>query len=215
MAAPPASSPAPAGPGRFLVLEGADGAGKSTQARRLVETLRALGRRVVHTREPGGTLAGERIRDLLLDPALGEIDPLTEVLLYQAARAQLTAQVIRPALQRGEVVVCERWHYATQAYQGAAGGASAEAVRLSSALATGGLDPDRAVLLDVPDAVAQERMARPRDRIEARGSAYRARVAEGFRALFARDPQRLRVVSAVGAPEDVAARVWEAVRDVL
>ncbi|MFM8980718.1 MAG: dTMP kinase [Planctomycetia bacterium] len=199
--------------GRFVVLEGMDGCGKSTQARRLVERLRAHGRSVVHTREPGGTPAGERIRALLLDPALGEVDALTEVLLYQAARRQLVTQVVRPALARGEVVVCERWHYATQAYQGAAGGASAEDVRTSSRLATGGLEPDRAVLLDLDDAGSQARMQRERDRIEARGVAYRQRVAEGFRTLFAADPQRMRVVAAAGTPDEVEARVWEAVRD--
>lgn len=202
-------------PGRFLVLEGLDGCGKSTQARRLVERLRALGRDVVHTREPGGTPAGERIRDLLLDPALGEVEPLTEVLLYQAARAQLVARVIRPALARGAVVVCERWHYATSAYQGAAGGADPQAIAASSLLATGGLEPDRAVLLDAPDAVSQGRIHRERDRIESRGAAYRARVAAGFRALFAADPARLRTVSAAGSQVEVEARVWEAVRDVL
>jgi dTMP kinase len=205
--------PPAAVPGRFVVLEGLDGCGKSTQARRLAERLRRLGRDVLHAREPGGTPAGERIRALLLDPALGEIEPLTEVLLYQAARAELTARVIRPALGRGAVVVCERWHYATSAYQGAAGGAPAEDVRRSSALATGGLEPDRAVLLDAPAEALDRRLSRPRDRIESRGGTYRERVAAGFRALFAADPQRMRVVEALGTPDDVEARVWEAVRD--
>ncbi len=206
--APPARAP-----GRFVVLEGLDGCGKSTQARRLVERLTRTGREVLHTREPGGTPAGERIRALLLDPALGELEPLAEVLLLQAARAQLTARVLRPALARGAVVVCERWHYATTAYQGAAGGADLGAIAASSALATGGLEPDRAVLLDLPDAVRQQRLGRSRDRIEARDAAYRARAAEGFRRVFAADPGRLRTVPAVGAPEQVEARVWEAVRD--
>jgi dTMP kinase len=195
------------------VLDGMDGAGKSTQARRLVARLSGLGRVVLHTREPGGTPAGERIRGLLLDRTLGDIDALTEVLLYQAARRQLVVEVIRPALARGDVVVCERWHYATQAYQGAAGGAGAEDVRLSSRLATGGLEPHRAILLDVADDAAQRRMARPRDRIEARGADYRARVAEGFRRIFAAEPDRLRVVRAEGGPDEVEQRVWDQVRD--
>jgi dTMP kinase len=206
---PPPAAP----PGRFVVLEGLDGCGKSTQARRLVARLRRAGRDVVHAREPGGTPAGERVRALLLDPALGEVEPLTEVLLYQAARAELTARVLRPALARGAVVVCERWHYATSAYQGAAGGAPAEVVRRSSALATGGLEPDRAVLLDAPATALEARIERPRDRIESRGDAYRERVAAGFRALFAADPDRLRVVEARGTADEVEARVWEAVRD--
>lgn len=202
-----------ASPGRFVVLEGLDGCGKSTQARRLTERLERSGRDVVHAREPGGTPAGERIRALLLDPELGEIEPLTEVLLYQAARAELTARVLRPALARGAIVVCERWHYATSAYQGAAGGAPAEAVRASSTLATGGLEPDRAVLLDAPVEALDARLARPRDRIESRGGTYRARVAAGFRALFAADRERMRVVDALGTADEVEARVWEAVRD--
>jgi len=201
--------------GRFFVLEGLDGCGKTTQARRLVERLRVLGREVVATREPGGTLAGERIRAVLLDPTLGEVDPLTEVLLYQAARRQLVTQVIAPALARGACVVCERWHYATQAYQGAAGGADPAAVRASTALATGGLEPDRAVLLEVSDAAAQARLSRPKDRIESRGPDYRRRVAAGLRGLFLADPERLRIVSAEGTAEAVEARVWEALRDAL
>lgn len=205
----------PSTPGRFVVLEGLDGCGKSTQARRLAERLRALGREVVHTREPGGTPAGERIRALLLDPALGDVDPLCEVLLYQAARRQLVTQVIAPAVARGAVVVCERWHYATAAYQGAAGGADPEAIRLSSRLATGGMEPDRAVLLDLPADAAIARLDRPHDRIEGRGAAYRGRVGEGFRALFGADPRRCRVVPALGTPDEVEARVWEAVRDAL
>jgi dTMP kinase len=203
------------GAGRFVVLEGLDGGGKSTQARRLAERLRGLAREVVHTREPGGTPAGERIRALLLDPAFGDVDPLCEVLLYQAARRQLVTQVIAPAVSRGAVVVCERWHYATSAYQGAAGGADPEAIGVSSRLATGGLEPDRAVLLDLPSEAAVVRIDRPHDRIESRGALYRSRVGEGFRALFRADPARCRIVSAVGTPDEVEARVWEAVRDVL
>jgi dTMP kinase len=200
-------------PGRFVVLDGLDGCGKTTQARRLAERLRKAGRDVVHAREPGGTPAGERIRALLLDADLGDIEPLTEVLLYQAARAELTARVIRPALARGAAVVCERWHYATSAYQGAAGGAPAEVVKRSSTLATGGLEPDRAVLLDAPATALEARLQRPRDRIESRGADYRERVAAGFRALFATDPARLKVVEARGTADEVEARVWEAVRD--
>jgi dTMP kinase len=201
--------------GVFLVLEGLDGCGKTTQAGRLAARLETLGRDVVHTREPGGTAAGERIRAMLLDPALGEVDPVAEALLYQAARAQLAAEVIRPALARGAVVVCERWHYSTSAYQGAAGGAGLAAVEATSRVATGGLDPDRAVLLDVPEGESDRRLSRPRDRIESRGKAYRAKVARAFRELFRADPMRLRVVPAAGTPDEVEARVWEAVRDVL
>jgi len=197
----------------FLVLEGVDGSGKSTQASRLAARLQAEGRSVLHVREPGGTRAGERIRTLLLDPALGEIAPITEVLLYQAARAQLVAEVLEPALNGPQVVICERWHYATSAYQGVAGGAGREAVALSSRLATGGLEPDRAVLLDVPEAVAGRRLGTSLDRIEQRGSVYRATVARALREIFLEDPERRRIVPATGDVEEVGARVWEAVRD--
>jgi dTMP kinase len=200
------------GRGVFVVLEGLDGCGKSTQAARLVARLQARGRDVLHVREPGSTRLGERVRALLLDPDLGEVAPVSEVFLYQAARAQLVREVLDPALAAGRDVVSERWHYATAAYQGVAGGAGLDAVTVTSRLATGGLDPDRAVLLDLPGDDSQARIDRPLDRIERRGAAYRARVAAGFRALFAAGGP-LRTVSASGTPEEVEARVWEAVRD--
>jgi dTMP kinase len=172
---------------------------------------------VRHTREPGGTRLGERVRALLLDPGLGEVAAMAEVFLYQASRAQLVEEVIRPALARGEVIVCERWHYATRAYQGAYAGvgrrARPEDVKTASALATGGVEPHRAVLLDLPEEQADERVGRERDRLESRGRAYRRRVAAGFRAVFAEEPGQRRVVSAAGGIEEVAGRVWEAVGD--
>jgi dTMP kinase len=199
--------------GVFLVLEGVDGCGKSTQARRLVERLRAAGRDVLHVREPGATAVGERIRDVLLDPASGDVTPLAEVFLYQAARAQLVAEILVPALAAGRDVVCERWHYATSAYQGVAGGAGLDAVRLTSALATGGLEPHRAVLLDVPDDLAGSRLGTSLDRMEQKGAAFRARVAQALRALFLEGDERLRVVGGTGSVEEVTEAVWEAVRD--
>jgi dTMP kinase len=201
--------------GLFIVLDGIDGCGKSTQAARLADRLRAAGRSVVHTREPGGTALGERVRDILLDRDLGDVAPLAEVFLYQASRAQLVDTVIRPALAEGHVVVCERWHYATRAYQGAYAGvgrrATDEAVAASSALATGGTEPDLAILLDLPDAASSERLGEDLDRLESRGAAYRAEVATRFRAIFAEDPDRRRIVSAVGTKDEVAARIQELV----
>jgi dTMP kinase len=173
--------------GVFVVLEGLDGCGKSTQAALLVARLQGLGREVLHVREPGSTLLGERVRSLLLDRSLGEISPLAEVLLYQAARAQLVGEVLQPALTSGRDVVCERWHYATSAYQGVASGAGLEAVRATSAIATQGLEPDRAVLLDLADEASRGRIGRPLD--------------------------RMRSVDAAGTPQEVEARVWGAVRD--
>ena len=206
-------------PGLFLVLDGLDGCGKSTQATLLAEALRDKGRDVLHTREPGGTELGERVRALLLDRSLGDVAPMAEVVLYQASRAQLVEAVIRPAVAKGTVVVCERWHYATTAYQGAyegvGRGASEEALRQSSALATAGVEPDRAILLDMPSVASDARVGDDRDRLESRGDVYRARVAERFRAVFAEDPAVRRIVDAEGSIADVAARVWEQVHDLL
>lgn len=199
--------------GVFLVLEGVDGCGKSTQAGRLAERLRAVGRDVLHVREPGATAAGERIRDVLLDPDSGDITPMAEVFLYQAARAQLVKEVLEPALAAGRDVVCERWHYATSAYQGIAGDLGLEPVRITSALATGGLEPGRAVLLDVDDAVAGSRLGETLDRMEQKGDAFRARVAEALRSVFGAGDDSLRILNARGTVDEVSERVWEAVRD--
>ncbi len=206
--------------GVFLVLDGLDGCGKSTQAELLVTRIEALGRKVVHTREPGGTLVGERIRELLLDASLGEIDPICEVFLYQAARAQIASSVIAPALRDGAVVVCERWHYATTAYQtvshaGSEAGASESFVRESAAWATRGVEPVRAVLLELPREETARRLARELDRIEARGESYRDKVGAVYRRLFSADPERFRIVAADGSIEAVHERVWEAVGDVV
>jgi dTMP kinase len=204
------------GPGLFLVLEGADGSGKTTQAQRLAARLRALGRVVEAVREPGGTAVGERVRALLLDPAVGEVDAVTEVLLYQAARRRLVVERIRPALEAGHDVVCDRWHYSTTAYQGAGGGADPAVIRLTTKVATDGLEPRRALLLDVPDAVATARIARPLDRIERRGAEYRRRVAAELRRLFrSGDPDRYVVVDGARGEDEVAASVWESVRDLV
>jgi dTMP kinase len=201
--------------GLFLVLDGPDGAGKSTQAARLAERLRAEGRDVLQVREPGGTAVGERIRAVLLDPATGELDSVTELLLYQASRRRLVLERILPALEAGRTVVCDRWHTATRVYQGFAGGVDAELLDATTRAVTGGLEPRRAVLLDVPEAVARHRMSRPLDRMEGKDAAFHARVREGFRRVFAGDPDRFRVVDASRDVESVAASVWEAVRDVL
>lgn len=198
--------------GLFLVLDGPDGGGKSTQCRRLADRIRALGRDVVTVRDPGDTAVGERLRSVLLDPAVGDLDATTEVLLYQAARRRLVLEKLQPALAAGAVVVCDRWHYATTAYQAAGGGADPAVVRVTTRIATGGLEPRRAVLLDVDDAVAARRMDRPLDRMERRGPDFRRRVRAAFRELFAGDPDRRVMVDANRGEDEVAALVWEAVR---
>lgn len=197
--------------GRFLVLDGPDGCGKSTQAKRLVERLRAQGRDVLHTREPGGTRTGEAIRALLLDPSHGEMTLRAELLLYMASRAQIVEEVLRPALSAGRIVVCERYLSSSIAYQGVAGGLGAEEVARVGAFATGGLAPDLTVILDIDSREGLARVARDKDRIEGRTLEYHEAVRRGFLELAAKDPAHHAIVDARGSVDDVAARVWSAV----
>jgi dTMP kinase len=193
----------------FISFEGLDGCGKTTQAALLAETAAAGGREVVPVREPGGTAPGERIRSLLLDPGL-RIDPWAEALLYAAARAQLVADVIRPALARGATVIADRFVDSSLAYQGCARGLGADQVLEVNRVATSGLLPDHTVLLVLGTAEAAGRRGEP-DRIEAEGSSFHRRVAEGFDAAARRFPDRIAVVDASGTPEQVAERVRVAV----
>lgn len=193
--------------GRFVVFEGGEASGKSTQAALLATRLGA-----VLTREPGGTGLGARIRSIVLDVdgAGSPLDARAEALLMAADRAQHVAEVIRPALAGGATVVSDRFTGSTLAYQGYARGLDvAELARLSS-WATGGLEPDVVVLLDVPAGVAAARMDRSLDRMEAAGADFHRRVAEGYRDLAAADPRWV-VVDGSGAVDDVEARVVAAV----
>ncbi len=205
------------GPGFFLVLEGPEGAGKTTQARAVADYLRAAGRRVVLTREPGGTRLGDRLRDLLLAPVGGEgcaILPETEALLYAAARAEHVRRVVRPALAVGAVVVCDRFVDSSLAYQGGGQGLDLETLRGVQAFATGGLTPDLRVLLDLPvERGLARRLAEPDsvNRIDAAGVAFHRRVLAAYHALVAADPDGWAVVGADRPPEDVAADVRAAV----
>ncbi len=193
----------------FISFEGLDGCGKTTQAALLAEAAAAGGREVVPVREPGGTAPGERIRSLLLDPGLA-IDPWAEALLYAAARAQLVADVIRPALERGATVIADRYVDSSLAYQGCARGLGVDEVLAVNRVATSGLLPDRTVLLVLDTAAAAGRRGAP-DRIEAEGASFHRRVAEGFDAAARRFPDRIAVVDASGTPEQVAGRVREVV----
>jgi dTMP kinase len=167
--------------GLFVVLEGPDKSGKSTQARLLVEKLRALGRDVVHTREPGGTSFAEEVRRILLSTE-HVVRPVAELLLYEASRAQHTDEVLRPALEAGKVVVCERYTLSTTVYQGKARGLDAELVETANKLATGGLAPDLTFVVDIPDSEFSARdTKRAHDRLENEPAAFRRRVREGYR----------------------------------
>ncbi|MDR7416115.1 MAG: dTMP kinase [Armatimonadota bacterium] len=203
----------------FIALDGPEGAGKTTQVLHLAERLRSLGVEVVTTREPGGTPLGEAIRGLLLDPTSRGICPRAEMLLFAAARAQFTEEVVRPALEAGRVVLSDRSVYASLAYQGYARGLGVEVVRHVNEVATGGLYPDLALILDVPPEVGLERVSRARgagglDRVEGEDAAFHQRVREGFLRLSREDP-RVRVIPATGDLEEVAARIWREVEPVL
>jgi len=196
--------------GAFLVLEGPDGSGKSTQAGLLVRALRERGRTVEHLRDPGGTEAGEKIRAVLLGE--GRLDRRTETHLFLAARAQLAAERIRPALDAGSVVVCERFTLSTVVYQGAAAegvdGPALDRLRAAVALAAEGTEPDLVLVLDVDPARGLARKdagGAERDRFEKRGEEFQRRVREAYLAEARRDPRA--VVIPPGGPEETHARV--------
>ena len=202
--------------GIFITLEGADGCGKSTQAALLADRVEAAGREVVRLREPGGTPISEKIRALVLDPANGEMCPECELLLFEAARAQLVRQVIEPALARGAVVVCDRFYDSTYAYQAAGRALEQQTIRSGNALGSCGVDPDRTLVLDMETDAALVRATRDgADRMEAEGVAFQRRVREGYLWLVAEEPERVRRVDAGGSVEDVSARLDAALADLL
>ena len=196
--------------GAFIVLEGGDASGKSTQAVLLAGRLRELGRDVVETFEPGATPAGAAIRVLLLDGD-GPIDPATEALLLAADRAQEVVEVIRPALARGADVVSDRYAPSSLAYQGVGRGLGVDAVEKLNRWATAGLDPDLVVVLDVDDAVAAARRTGPGDRLERAGTEFHAAVRDAYRTL-ATDRDWV-VLDGDADVTTVAERVWEVVRE--
>lgn len=199
--------------GRFITFEGTEGTGKSTQVRLLADELRSAGRRVLVSREPGGTAFGRTLRALLLDPAAGTIAPLAELFLYLADRAQHAREVIAPALARGECVICDRFQDATVAYQGHGRGLDPEFIAAASARAAGGIGPDLTFLLEFEDVSVGLARARRRqsedgtagveDRFEREEVAFHERVRDGYRAIAAAEPQRVRVLSAALTSEEL------------
>lgn len=196
--------------GFFIVFEGGEGAGKSTQEARLAEVLVDRGHTVLRTREPGGTPAGEAIRHVVLSPEFAGLDTRAEALLFAAARGEHVARVIRPALDRGDVVVCDRYIDSSVAYQGYGRGLGPERIRDLSLWATGGLVPDLTVVLDVDPQVGLARFAQ-RDRLEAEPVAYHDDVRSAFLALAHAEPDRYLVVDAGRSPDAIAATVLERV----
>ncbi len=203
------------GPGFFLTVEGIDGAGKSTQARMLAGRLRTLGCEVVETREPGGAPGAEDIRRLLVEGDPERWSPETEILLFTAARHDHVERVVEPALNRGAVVLCDRYVDSTRAYQGAGAPERRELVDRLHQLAIG-LDPDLTLIFDMDPAAALER-TRSRvsdldeDRFEKKGQMFQARLREEFLAIAAAEPARCALIDAAQPPDSVAGQVWAAV----
>ncbi len=193
--------------GRFVAFEGGEAAGKSTQARRLAARLDAL-----HTFEPGATVAGATIRSILLDPATGDLDPRTEALLMAADRAEHVAAEVEPALAAGRHVVTDRYLYSSVAYQAHGRGLDPTQVRDLSLWATGGLQPDLVVFLDLPVEVARARVhdVAP-DRLEAEEAGFHERVRAGFQAQAGADPDRWLVIDASRAADAIETDIWAAV----
>jgi dTMP kinase len=203
--------------GRLITIEGIDGAGKSTLARALAESLAAQGHRIELLREPGGVELSERIRALVKDPAL-EVSARAEALLYAAARAQLVEERVRPLLDQGALVLLDRYVDSSLAYQGAARELGVEHVRLVNAFATGGLQPDRTLLLRIAPAAGRARQAgrdELPDRLEREDEDFFACIAAAYDKLAAAEPQRIRVLDAGFTPATVLADALSALGDLL
>ena len=199
--------------GRFILLDGIDGSGKSSQVGPLAAWLCSTGLEVVTCRDPGSTPVGDAIRAILLDRHDLHLAPTAEMLLYMAARAQLVADVVAPALGRGAWVVSDRYLLSNLVYQGHAGGLDPEAIRAVGSVATGGILPDLALVLDVDLETAARRLDRPLDKLENRGDGYRARVRAGYLEEARRDPAGIRVIDAAAGIDGVAARIRAAVAE--
>jgi len=215
--------------GKFITFEGLDGTGKSTQMRKLAAALRAAGHKVVETREPGGTATGEKIRRVLLDSATEGLSSLAEMALMFASRAQHIAEVIQPALERGQIVLCDRFTDSTEAYQGSGRKLGTEAVLKLHRVLCGDLQPDLTILLDSDPAMSVGRARRrnrrtshsanknvskhhgDENRFEQQNRAFFARVHEGYLAIAARDPQRVVAVDARGTPAQTHRKIMDVV----
>jgi dTMP kinase len=198
-------------PPRFIVLDGMDGAGKSSQVGPLADWLAGRGQSVTTCRDPGSTPVGDAIRAILLDRHDLQLSPTAEMLLYMAARAQLVAEVVAPALARGGWVVSDRYLLSNVVYQGHAGGLDPAAIRAVGGVATGGLAPGLVLVLDVDLETAARRLDRPLDKLENRGDDYRRRLRDGYLSEAAAAPDAIRVIDASAAPDEVAARIRRAV----
>ncbi len=189
--------------GRFIVFEGIDGCGKSTQAKSLIAYLKKLGRTVISIREPGGTPVGEKIRDLLLHSKKTTISAQAELFLYMASRAQLVEDVIRPSLKAGKIIICDRYYYSTAAYQGAAGKTGVKEVLSLAEKIARFPKPDRVILLDLSAKAAFARLKGPKDRMEKKGTAYMERARKAFLRIAKENPRRFSVHDGTLPPKTI------------
>lgn len=196
--------------GLFITLEGGDGAGKSTQIRNIESYFAAKGRTVLLTREPGGPRISEKLREILLDTQNTEMDPVTEMLIYAAARAQHVREVIEPALERGDVVICDRYVDSSVAYQGY-GRDLGSMVTEVNRHATGGLAPDLTIWLDIDPEVGKARASGDEgpDRLDLEPTDFHARVHSGYEAIAREEPERFRRIDATGTVEEIKALIYE------
>ncbi len=179
----------------FITFEGIEGCGKSTQSKLLYDYLRRRGYDCVYTREPGGTQLGEKIRETLLHSKNIEISNLAEVFLFEAARAQIVREIIAPALNKNQIVICDRFYDATTAYQGFAGGIPLDVIKSLNMAATGGLKPDLTMLLDIDTPTGLKKAKKKgRDRMEAKAIAYHKKVRAGYLKLAEKEPGRIKIV---------------------
>lgn len=205
------------GPGLLITLEGIEGSGKSTQAKRLAAFLRTMGYSTIETREPGGTPLAEKIRSVLLERTTEPFAPETEAFLVFAARRQHMSQVIQPALRRGQIVLCDRFSDSTLAYQGYARGLEIQLLRKMNRIATESIRPDLTLLFDVPveTGLGRRRRALVTNRLDKETARFHRRVRAGFRSLARHEPDRITVINATRNEEAVAAEVSKAVTRVL
>lgn len=199
--------------GRFIVFDGPDGSGKSTQFRRFAAMCQEAGVPLCEVRDPGGTPTGERIRDILLDRSLTGMTVRCETLLYMASRAELVDQRVMPALAQGQMVLADRFVSSTMAYQGAAGGVPASEIAAVAKMATRGLAPDIVVIFDIDERAAAKRLSPLLDRMEAKGAAFHRLVRKGYLDQAEADPARYIVIDASRNEEAVWAELTAAVKD--
>lgn len=197
--------------GHFITLEGIEGSGKTTQALRLKDLLARKGLDVVVTREPGGSPIAEKIREILLDPRNRKMVALTELFLYEASRTQHVAEIVRPALDAGKTVICDRFFDASTAYQGNARGLDMAMVERLNLLATGGTVPDLTIVLDLPAEAGLRRLGHNLDRIESEAMEFHQRVREGYLKIARSDASRIKVVDASGEIDDISLAITKIV----